>query len=123
MSVIGRETMDSVTDPYNVEKVSTRLKELWSEALLSAIKEGCRTRPLFDIPGVGIKAIEDDHRSGRKTMDRLVATDADRVLCISCYEEGVCEQDPGTHYFGEVPCGQCESCGLAVEKVSEEERQ
>lgn len=50
--------MISVTDPYNVEKVSKRLMELWSEALLSAIKDDCRTCSPLDIPGVEIKAQE-----------------------------------------------------------------
>ena len=58
--------MISVTDPYYVEKVAKRLMELWSEALLSAAKEGCRTLPLFDIPGVEVKAPEDTPQKGER---------------------------------------------------------
>ena len=61
--------MISVTDPYYVEKVAKRLMELWSEALLSAMKDDCRTCPPLGIPGVEIKAIEDGPQKWEKDND------------------------------------------------------
>lgn len=49
----------------------------------------------------------------------LIVTDGDMVLCEECYREGICEQDPWTHFYAKINHGECESCGVFVSKAND----
>jgi len=54
------------------------------------------------------------------SLDPLVVTNGDRVLCRDCYEEEHSELDPTTHFFSTIHHGICNSCGLEVKKANVE---
>lgn len=58
---------------------------------------------------------EDKMNATSKEPDEaLIVTEEDQTLCLLCFEEGLDEQDPSTHYYASIPSGTCSCCGKKI---------
>lgn len=46
----------------------------------------------------------------------MIVTEADQLLCPTCYEENFTETELSTHCLTTIPHGKCDHCGVEIQK-------
>ncbi len=46
----------------------------------------------------------------------MIVTEADQLLCPTCYEENFAETELSTHCLTTIPHGKCDHCGVEIQK-------
>lgn len=55
----------------------------------------------------------------REEKNYMIVTEADQLLCPTCYEENFAETELSTHCLTTIPHGKCDHCGVKIQKPEE----